>query len=547
MLYGLSDKKIMVLVPHEDDEINLIGGTLPLLIKAGAKVKVVYLTNGDFYYKADIRIKEAIKALSVLGIDDNDVVFLGYPDGSDSSGYSLYKTENRVRIKNREYTYGGFQKLEYRMMRYGQHGEYSYASLKKDLLDFILLFRPDIIFGTDFDGHHDHRMCSLALEECINSILLRKNNTYFPYVYKGFAYSTSFNALNDFYSLNIKNTVMPKKRELAYNTRSQLDNPVYSWENRIQFPVDINCAENFLFKNKLYMALLKHISQAAISECERIINADKVFWERPTENLLYDANIVGSSGDIEKLKDFRFFDVDDVSNLKLPIEYLFLGWIPDIADERKELILFFDEPKKLQEINLYLISQKKVKFNLVIDEKYNLSENDFISDDIKFTKKLSKQIIVKKLRFIINQSVKSSVKLIYMELLQNLWKPMRYVKISLNDNFAYNFNVLKDRKVVSYKIYNYGINSEIKLISDNQKVCIDKAHVYFSDNVDKFTLKAINTDNNAVLDEVNVLLINKYKYKVISLIQKIENVVSYLVYRYQRKWRKIRRYRYDIK
>lgn len=189
------------------------------------------------------------------------------------------------------------------------------------------------------------------------------------------------------------------------------------------------------------------------------------------------------------------------------------------------------------------MSQEKVKFNLVIDEKYNLSENDFTNDNIKFKKKLSKQIIVKKVRFIINRSVKSSVKLIYMELLQNLWKPMRYAKISLDDNFAYNFNILKDRKVVSYKIYNYGINSEIKLISDNQKVCIDKAHVYFSDNVDKFTLKAINTDNNAVLDEVNVLLINKYKYKVISLIQKIENVVSYLVYRYQRKWRKIMNYK----
>lgn len=40
-------KKIMVLVPHEDDDLLISGQVLPEIYKKGADVRVVFVTNGD--------------------------------------------------------------------------------------------------------------------------------------------------------------------------------------------------------------------------------------------------------------------------------------------------------------------------------------------------------------------------------------------------------------------------------------------------------------------------------------------------------------------
>lgn len=80
-------ERVVVLAPHPDDETLGCGGTIRLLIEAGKKVKVVFLTSGD---KGDpaaaiygggyslLREKEAEKALSILGVSDYE--FLRFPD-----------------------------------------------------------------------------------------------------------------------------------------------------------------------------------------------------------------------------------------------------------------------------------------------------------------------------------------------------------------------------------------------------------------------------------------------------------------------------------
>lgn len=71
--------------PHPDDETLGCGGTLALLRQNGCAVKVVFVTDGGGAGglpegAVAIRRKEAIAALSVLGVDD--WVFLDEPDGS---------------------------------------------------------------------------------------------------------------------------------------------------------------------------------------------------------------------------------------------------------------------------------------------------------------------------------------------------------------------------------------------------------------------------------------------------------------------------------
>jgi LmbE family N-acetylglucosaminyl deacetylase len=82
----LSGNDALVIAPHPDDESLGCGGSLVRHIKAGRRVKIIFLTNGD---KGDfegrfgkeyieIRKKSAQKALDILGVMDYE--FWGYGD-----------------------------------------------------------------------------------------------------------------------------------------------------------------------------------------------------------------------------------------------------------------------------------------------------------------------------------------------------------------------------------------------------------------------------------------------------------------------------------
>ncbi|HET9210124.1 MAG TPA: PIG-L deacetylase family protein [Thermoanaerobaculia bacterium] len=91
--------RILVLVPHPDDEVLGAGGVLREAVRRGLPLRVVFLTNGDSnewsflaYRKrpvlmpggalamGTIRHQEALAAAAALGVTDRDLTFLGYPD-----------------------------------------------------------------------------------------------------------------------------------------------------------------------------------------------------------------------------------------------------------------------------------------------------------------------------------------------------------------------------------------------------------------------------------------------------------------------------------
>ena len=91
--------RVLVLAPHPDDEILGTGGVIQRAQKAKAQVKIVFLTYGDnnawsftVYKKhpvllpgsmramGETRRKEAINASKVLGLTEDQLLFLGYPD-----------------------------------------------------------------------------------------------------------------------------------------------------------------------------------------------------------------------------------------------------------------------------------------------------------------------------------------------------------------------------------------------------------------------------------------------------------------------------------
>ena len=72
----LADKsKILVVVPHEDDDINMAGSVIATAVAKGKQVYVLFATNGDFTFKGATRIKEALAGLSLLGVKKKNVFF----------------------------------------------------------------------------------------------------------------------------------------------------------------------------------------------------------------------------------------------------------------------------------------------------------------------------------------------------------------------------------------------------------------------------------------------------------------------------------------
>ena len=90
-LYG--GRNVMLLVPHQDDDINVLGGVLEEYVKYGSDVRVVFSTNGDYAGLAEVRFQEALNALENAGIPKDHVIFLGYGDQWAPEGPHLYNAE----------------------------------------------------------------------------------------------------------------------------------------------------------------------------------------------------------------------------------------------------------------------------------------------------------------------------------------------------------------------------------------------------------------------------------------------------------------------
>ncbi len=74
-------QRVLVFSPHPDDETIGVGGYIAQSIENGADVEIVLVTNGDFHDDEQVRYAEFKKATQILGVPENNLVFLGFPDG----------------------------------------------------------------------------------------------------------------------------------------------------------------------------------------------------------------------------------------------------------------------------------------------------------------------------------------------------------------------------------------------------------------------------------------------------------------------------------
>ena len=170
--------RVLILAPHPDDEVMAAGGVIQKALKAKARVKILFLTNGDhnepafiiyekrltirkgeFIHMGQVRREESLKALNSLGLAEKDCIFLGYPDYGTMEILLKYWGNTRPF----KYLLTRISKVPYSTCL-SPGAPYVGESILKDMKKVIRSFKPTKVFvSSPVDVNRDHRSLYLFL------------------------------------------------------------------------------------------------------------------------------------------------------------------------------------------------------------------------------------------------------------------------------------------------------------------------------------------------------------------------------------------------
>lgn len=182
---------VLIFAPHSDDEVLGPGGFIAKSIQNGTRLLVVLITNGDgqtFSTRAELRKiypkpenyiesgytrqDESKKALKILGVSEENIIFLGYPD------HGLEK----LLTKNWQIPYKSpFTKQSYSPYKnsYRKEVKYTGENLEDDIVSILEKYSPDVVIAPHpLDIHPDHSAASIFVQKGI-ARLNKKPELYF--------------------------------------------------------------------------------------------------------------------------------------------------------------------------------------------------------------------------------------------------------------------------------------------------------------------------------------------------------------------------------
>ncbi len=173
-------ERILVLSPHPDDEVLCCAGMIQQAIEAGSKVWILHVTAGDAFELAAIvqerrlravgdpmvklgerRMEEARAAAAVLGVPEDHVSFLGFPDRGLRTlvlgdQHALYRSRFTLRTS-----------VPYLGAR-SPGLAYTGFNLTAELRAVIDEVQPTLVFApTPRDAHSDHRAVGQLVMELL--------------------------------------------------------------------------------------------------------------------------------------------------------------------------------------------------------------------------------------------------------------------------------------------------------------------------------------------------------------------------------------------
>lgn len=505
MNYDLfKNKKVLLFVPHQDDEINLAYGLLYKIRNIAESIKVVYSTNGNYVVNEKYRLKEGVESLKNIGITKENIIFMGYSDQIPESTSHLYH-EKKCWIDNKNnFLTKAIYNDDYHYLKYNEHAIFNKHNFLDDIKSIILDEMPDIIICIDFDSHPDHRALSLSFEKALG-IILKENNKYHPKVLKAFAYPTSYKGYDD-YNYNNPST----KFLIEENGLKTLQNPYYDWDKRIIFKSPSR-ATNYLYLNNIYFyGLLKHKSQYILNRINQVINNDLVFFERETNNLLNKAKISVSSGNPDYLNDFMLFDTDNITGGINREVVLNEGYtLIDKNDKNKKVTIEFLDEVNINVIKIYVKNAiKKIvlkTFDETLNARIKYENNIYIASNLNLEK-------IKKLEIIFDD--KKDIEISEIEVLENI-DCIKYAYLGIDGNVYndYYTNGISKINLITNVDEDFIINmnkKSVELIYDNKIIDIIHLHKKI-----KFILNV-----KMIINKIT-LLIGRIYQKMVKEIRKI--------------------------
>lgn len=191
--------KVLIIAPHQDDEILAAGGLIQRLKKNGAHIAVLFATNGDYHGPpiALQRYFESRNALKYLGISSDEIFYLGYGDTGMRNTHSFLR---KLRFASKEIpfstpfsttTYHPAKKLTVHALRTGEESLLTHGAFLDDLTWFVNQYMPDLlIFPHPNDQHGDHAAISVFLQStsvlahipfCLTYIIHGGNDIVWPH------------------------------------------------------------------------------------------------------------------------------------------------------------------------------------------------------------------------------------------------------------------------------------------------------------------------------------------------------------------------------
>jgi len=189
--------RVMILAPHPDDEVLACGGVIQHCVATGIPVRVVFLTYGDdnelsfMAYRRHpvlstksvlkmglVRRDEAITAARTLGLNQTNLVFLGYPDfGTLRIWYAHWGSEPPLR---------GFltaaKAVPYKSA-FRPGSAFKGEEILKDLSAIIRDFKPTRIFVSHPADHNpDHQALYLFTRIALWNLETELKPEIYPYL-----------------------------------------------------------------------------------------------------------------------------------------------------------------------------------------------------------------------------------------------------------------------------------------------------------------------------------------------------------------------------
>lgn len=178
------DERVLVIAPHPDDETLALGGLIHQSVRRGSEVRLVFLTSGDgFSLCAGLRYRawpgpglmrrlsaerhtEAVQAAAALGLQPEDLLFLGYPD----RGLAPLWLEHWSPAAPYRSPYSGLSAVpEDGSLSPGT--PYSGESLLRDLERLVAEYAPHRVYYPDsLDDHPDHWAAHCFVEMALSRL-----------------------------------------------------------------------------------------------------------------------------------------------------------------------------------------------------------------------------------------------------------------------------------------------------------------------------------------------------------------------------------------